>query len=162
MRKVLLSLVVMFILAPCVAEPIEISTEIFEESYPKESSQLSKINKITCFDDVFELVDSYDRGYLFLSKDMTWYKLYGGSMLFASYGTYTIKNGIVTLTEEYSDDGGNNVYKYIIKYKGSNLFLIDTDTYEEYKISNNVEDKKIFGDVIELRRKHKGINNKYK
>lgn len=121
----------MLLFISCGGGPIEIVTETATEtaietcaeSYSEETSQLSKKNERTYFDDVFELVDDCDRGYLFLSKDMTWYKLYGGSMLFASYGTYTIKNGIVTLTEEYSDHSSeNNVYKYNIKYKGSNLF----------------------------------------
>ena len=136
----------------------ETATEICSEFYLEESPQLSNINKITYFDDVFELVNiPGSRDYLFLAKDMTWYNLSGGTTLFASYGTYTIKNGIVTLTEEYSDipDGGNNVYKYNIKYKGSDIFLSDTD--KEYKICNVENKEKIFGDVIELRRKHKGM-----
>lgn len=154
----------MLLFISCGGGPIEIVTETATEtaietcaeSYSEETSQLSKKNERTYFDDVFELVDG-GRGYLFLSKDMTWYELYGGSMLFASYGTYTIKNGIVTLTEEYSDAGENNVYKYNIKYKGSNLFLSDTDAWaeKEYKISNVEDKEKIFGDVIELRRKDK-------
>ena len=137
-RIFLFTTLAMLLFISCGGGPTEIvtetATETCAESYSEETSQLSKKNERTYFDDVFELVDDCDRGYLFLSKDMTWYELYGGSMLFASYGTYTIKNGIVTLTEEYSDDGGNNVYKYNIKYKGSNLFL--SNTTKEYKISN--------------------------
>lgn len=156
MRKVLLSLVVMLLLVSCGGGLTQTATETCAESYSEETSQLNKKYEKTYFDDVFELVNSTDRDYLFLSKDMTWYNLSGGSMLFASYGTYTIKNGIVTLTEEYSDspDGGNNVYKYNIKYKGSDIFLSDTD--KEYKICNVENKEKIFGDVIELRRNNKG------
>ena len=146
MRKVLLSLAIVSLLASCgggtteTETATETATETCAESYSEETSQLNKKYENTYFDDVFELMNSNDRDYLFLAKDMTWYNLSGGSMLFASYGTYTIKNGIVTLTEEYSDspDGGNNVYKYNIKYKGSDIFLSDTD--KEYKICN-VENK---------------------
>lgn len=156
MRKVLLSLAIVSLLASCGGGTTETATETCTESYSEETSQLNKKYEKTYFDDVFELVNSNDRDYLFLAKDMTWYNLSGGSMLFASYGTYTIKNGIVTLTEEYSDspDGGNNVYKYNIKYKGSDIFLSDTD--KEYKICNVENKEKIFGDVIELRRNNKG------
>ncbi|MGM9820249.1 MAG: hypothetical protein ACI3Z9_05515 [Candidatus Onthomorpha sp.] len=156
MRKYLLSLVVVLLFASCGGGTTETAIETCAESYSEETSQLNKKYEKTYFDDVFELVSETDRGYLFLSKDMTWYNLYGGSMLFASYGTYTIKNGIVTLTEEYSDSPyeGNNVYKYNIKYKGSDIFLSDTD--KEYKICNVENKEKIFGDVIELRRNNKG------
>ena len=157
MRKYLLSLVVVLLFASCGGGLTETATETCAESYSEETSQLNKKYEKTYFDDVFELVNiPGSRDYLFLAKDMTWYNLSGGTTLFASYGTYTIKNGIVTLTEEYSDipDGGNNVYKYNIKYKGSDIFLSDTD--KEYKICNVENKEKIFGDVIELRRNNKG------
>lgn len=156
MRKYLLSLVVVLLFASCGGGTTETATETYAESYSEETSQLNKKYEKTYFDDVFEMVNIPDRNYLFLAKDMTWYKLSGGSMLFSSYGTYTIKNGIVTLTEEYSDGsvGGNSVYKYNIKYKGSDIFLSDTD--KEYKICNVENKEKIFGDVIELRRNNKG------
>lgn len=157
MKRHILFLGAMLLLSSFGTVQAETTTETCTESYSEETSQLNKKNERAYFDDVFELVSETDRDYLFLAKDMTWYNLSGGSTLFASYGTYTIKNGIVTLTEEYSDspDGGNNVYKYNIKYKGSDIFLSDTD--KEYKICNVENKEKIFGDVIELRRKHKGM-----
>lgn len=162
MRKVLLSLVVILLLVSCGGGLTETATETCAESYSEETSQLNKKYEKTYFDDVFELVSETDRGYLFLSKDMTWYDRSGGTMLLASYGTYTINNGIVTLKEEYSDvpDGGNSVYKYNIKYKGSDIFLGNDEN--EYKICNVENKEKIFGNLIELRRNNKGMQQQEK
>ncbi len=112
------------------ATEAEQTTEEVAQTEITESSQLMDINEITYFDDVFNCTDC--RGYLFLAKDMTWYDLSGGSSLFLSYGRYSISNGVVTLSTEYSDSGqyGNRMYN--ITYKDSELFLIDEDM--EYKI----------------------------
>ncbi|MBO7277159.1 MAG: hypothetical protein J6U84_04265 [Bacteroidales bacterium] len=162
MRKVLLSLAIVSLLASCggeTATPTEIVTETpaveveeVSQTETTETSQLMDINEITYFDDVFNCTDC--RGYLFLAKDMTWYDLSGGSSLFLSYGRYSISNGVVTLSTEYSDSGqyGNRMYN--ITYKDSELFLIDEDM--EYKIDYKANKEELFGNVIELRRNNKG------
>ena len=165
MKKLFLILFLGIIVASCgggeTAKPTETVSrpllpngvaEEVSQTETTETSQLRDINEITYFDDVFNCTDC--RGYLFLAKDMTWYDLSGGSSLFLSYGRYSISNGVVTLSTEYSDSGqyGNRVYN--ITYKDSELFLIDEDM--EYKIDYKANKEKIFGDVIELRRNNKG------
>ena len=168
MKKLFLILFLGIIVASCGRNQTEIPTEIVTETpaveaseevaqtETTETSQLKDINEITYFDDVFNCTDC--RGYLFLAKDMTWYDLSGGSSLFLSYGRYSISNGVVTLSTEYSDSGqyGNRVYN--ITYKDSELFLIDEDM--EYKIDYKANKEELFGNAINLRQKNENTNSR--
>lgn len=169
MKKLFLILFLGIIVASCGRNQTEIPTEIVSgpllpnrvaeevaQTETTETSQLMDINEITYFDDVFNCTDC--RGYLFLAKDMTWYDLSGGSSLFLSYGTYSISNGVVTLSTEYSDSRqyGNRVYN--ITYKDSELFLIDEDM--EYKIDYKANKEELFGNAINLRQKNENTNSR--
>lgn len=137
--------------------PLGVAEEVATETATTEEfaqTEITEITEITYFDDVFNCTDC--RGYLFLAKDMTWYDLSGGSSLFLSYGTYSISNGVVTLSTEYSDSGqyGNRMYN--ITYKDSELFLIDEDM--EYKIDYKANKEELFGSAINLRQKNENTN----